>query len=267
MAQISDVGFKISKPGYDANQAAGSNLVFDSNWPSLPIAFETDIDNPITSSVSTATVVHNLNFPAFTWVWAYYDDPSGINNVCRRFIAASDANNVYLSGNTPNRPPFNASRLKIRCFRLDLSKDVDYLLADRSTFNLPYDNSFGIKFVKQGKDINSKDLRDFAIYSRAESPLILAVKTELTISNNNLGTTIGNVIQYKSSLSYPVWVYGFTKSTSEVYTPAAYYSQSYPRTFTDGFLSYVGYISPDIGATLVILRDPMFAPSQTTVQY
>jgi hypothetical protein len=270
-AQNTVVGFKISKPGYDATRTAGNNYVFNSSWPSLPIAFE----KIITGTGSPMTVAHNLKFPPFSMVWSPITAPSGGRTVGIRSIPIVDTTNVYLTSTV------SGQKYIIRCFQLDLSRDIDYNLAPGDTFNMPYDNNFGIKAVKPFKDINSKDLRDFALHSRAQSPLILAVKTEKTIPGANVGTGIGNVVQYTSKLSYPVWVYGFIKlgSTSAAalgvaagaYRPAPYYSQNYPRTFTDGFKSYIGYIStgssPDVGATLVILRDPMFSSTPVTVQY
>jgi hypothetical protein len=279
-AQNTVVGFKISKPGYDARRTAGNNFIFNSSWPSLPIAYEITITNPITSVNSpVATIPHNLKFPPFTMAWAYGPDESGLTgNAGRRIIPVVDANNVYLTASGLSTPPFTATKIKIRCFQLDLSRDMDYVLAPGDTFNMPYDNNFGIKAVKPNKDINSTDLRDFAIHSRAQSPLILAVKTEKTIPNANIGTGIGNVIQYTSKLSYPVWAYGYVKMGSSSaslngvatgsYRPAPFYAQSYPRTFSDGFLTYLGYgFGGDTGATLVILRDPMFAATPVTVQY
>lgn len=259
-AQVSTVGFKISKPGYDARTTQGSNMVFDSSWPSLPIAFETKL-----TSAFPASVTHNLKFPPFSVVWAYGVDPSGIS-AAQRFFFPVDSTKLYFdtSSFTIQQLTFwnIATNIKIRCFQLDISTDIDYILAPGDTFNQVYDKNFGVKVVKQGKDVNSTDLRDFALHSRAQSPLVLAIKTEKTTTN---GTN--NIVQYNSNLKYPTWVYGYIKQSTGKYRPAPYYSQAYPRTFTDGILSYIGYTGTDIGATLVVLRDPMFAPTTTTVQY
>jgi hypothetical protein len=280
-APAATVGFKLSKPGYDANKTAGSNLIFDSSWPSLPIAYETTINKP----AGNLTVNHNLKFPPFSMVWAYGTDPSTKAATVHRYYMPVNSDNLYIR--QTNFDDYaqtfwnGATKLNIKCFNLDLSQDIDYVLAAGDTFNMPYDNNYGIKVVKKNKDITSKDLRDFALHSRAQSPLIQAVKTEATIDPANLATGIGNVIQYTSKYTRPVWVYGFIKVGSSVatgwsipvnsYIPAPYYSQAYPRTFTDGFTSYLGYNvtapNADNGATLVILRDPMFASTQTTVQY
>lgn len=286
VAPVSDVGFKISKPGYNARTAAGQNLIFSSGWPSLPIAYEITIDNPITGSSSFASVPHNLNFPPFTMGWAYGNDPSGINGATTRFYMMADSKNFYMYGGQQNHAPFTATKLKLRAFQLDLSKDVNYQLAPGDTFKTPYDPNYGIKFVKSGKSIDSKDMRDFAVHSRCQSPLILAVKTQDTMAANTIegppGTfTPVNVVQYTTKLKYPAWVYGFIKMGATLagnlggvpvntYLPSAYYSQSYPRTFTDGFTTYLQYntgVNGDNGATLVILRDPMFAATPVTVQF
>lgn len=206
-------------------------------------------------------------------IWYSSTDPSGVGTVGNRIIASSDTTNAYFTST-------NGVSYRVRCFWLDLATDIDYTLAPGDTYNQAYDPNFGIKVVKPQKDINSKDMRDYALHSRCQSPLILAVKTEKTIPAANLATGIGNVIQYTSKLNYPVWVYGFIKLGATLggslglpvntYYSAPYYAQAYPRTFTDGFKAYIGYTSggsADNGATLVILRDPMFSSTPITAQY
>lgn len=269
-AVATDVGFKISKPGFDARRTAGNNLVFSSSWPGLQVLFEKVINNPINGPGLSSTLGHNLKFPPLTFVWAYGPDPSGIANSSRRIagMASVDSNTVYLSDNGLSGIEtdflYSASKLIVRCFQIDLSKDVDYILAPGDTFKYPYDSNFGVKVAKQNKNINSTDLRDFALHSRAQSPLVLAVKTQDTANPANPQT-----VQYTNKFSYPVWVYGYVKSTAGLFKFADLGGQSYPITRTDGFVSSLTYnpSSGDNGATLVILRDPMFSATQTTAQY
>lgn len=264
-APSATVGFKISKPGYDASRTAGSNYVFDSSWPSLAVAYESSLANPV-SGGGTYTVNHGLNFPPLTFAWFYGPDISGIGNTVQRYILSMDGNNAYIDTSTLDafQQSFvsSATWMNVKCFQLDLSKDIDYTLAPGDTFKMPYDPNFGVKIVKPNKSVDSRDLRDFTIHSRAQTPLVLAVKTQATSTNG-----ANNVVQYTSKLSYASWVYGFVKTAAGRYRVAPYYTQSYPKTFTDGFLSYVQYQGTDIGATLVILRDPMFASTQATAQY
>lgn len=281
-AQVSTVGFKVSKPGYDANTASGANMVFNSSWPSLPIVLSVTVTNTITSSTSANIVIpHNLGYPPFAMAWAYGTDPIGgsIPSTGSRFIPMADSTNIYINGRNPPSPLYGntvATKILVLVYAIDLSTDIDYTLAPGATFNLPYDNSYGIKFVKAGKDINSKDMRDFAIHSRCQSPLIQAVKTQATSNTANTST-----VQYTNKTKTPIWFYGFIKAAANglgfnlhvpdnTYCPAPYYSQAYPATFTDGITAYVTYLTGtfgDFGASLVVLRDPMFASNQVTVQY
>lgn len=265
-AQNTDVGVKISKPGYDARKTSGQNVIYNSSWPTLAVAFETTITNPLTSLLTSGTVAHNLTYVPFTMVWAIgTDTKSGLGTPAVRRIpgcADIDRTNVYLKtgGLTGLETDFlyTATQLHIKCFQLDLSVDVDYLLAPGETFKTPYDNSFGIKVVKPRKNINSTDLRDFVIHSRCQGAMVLAVKTQDT--NNPANPTI---TQYTSKLKTPVWVYGYVRSNTGKYRWAALGGQAYPLTASDGYTSSITYIggAGDNGATLVVLRDPMFAPN------
>lgn len=266
-APPSTVGFKLSKPGYNAMTTAANNMIFDSNWPSLPIAFSKTFDSPFTGGgVTTYTLAHNLKFAPLCFIWAYGPDPSGVGNTCWRFLQKVDTTNVYFDTNTLNLPQQAfvnaATKIHVKCFQLDLSYDVDYTLAPGDTFQSPYDPNFGIKVALPFKDTNSRDMRDFALHSRCQSPLIMAVKTQATSSPSNPTT-----VQFTSKYKFPVWVYGFIKNSNGRYQPAPYYAQAYPKTVTDGFVSNITYVGPDVGATLVILRDPMFAPTLRTVTY
>jgi hypothetical protein len=272
-APQSTAGFKISKPGYDANTSSGSNLVFDSSWPSLPIVFEKTITNTITNPISFTTIAvpHNQQkIVPFAMCWLYGPDPNGGTVGTApygvRFIPAVDRTNIYINPDLIGVDIFNATKIRVMAFNLDMATDID----PGDTFELPYDNSYGIKVVKPSKDINSTDMRDFVLHSRCQSPLIQAVKTQATTDSANPTT-----VSYTNKNASPCWVYGFIESgqsyaagvPSGAYIPAPYYNQAYPKTFTDGFKSYLDYDSPDTGASLIILRDPMYAPNKTTVYY
>lgn len=259
-AQETEVGLKISKPGFDANRTAGNNLIFSSSWPSLPIAFETTIPNP---GAGAFTITHNLGFPPLMFLWAYGPDPSGVGNTSVRLQVSHeiDSTKVYLNSVTF---PTGTTYIHVKCFQLDLRKDVDYILAPGDTFSLPYDSSFGIKIVKQFKDIESRDYRDFAIHSRCQSPLILAVKTQATVSPSNPTT-----VQYTVKTGEAVWVYGYILISAGRYRYSPFTGVSPENVGTNGVITNVSWSTGigHIGATLVILRDPLFAPTSSTVQY
>lgn len=273
--QATDVGIKISKPTYDATRTTGQNLVFSSSWPSLPIVFELTI----TSSAQLATftfingtyaIPHGLKYPPLAFYWQ--PGAGNISNTFSRDIASVDSTYVYVASAFGPGTSTPAVPIDIKAFGIDLRVDADYTLAPGDTSRSAYDPNFGIKVVKSGKDINSKDLRDFILHSRAQSPLILAVKTEKTINPANTG-----VIQYSSGLKYQTWVYGFVRqiirgtaptNKSDFFLKAPYYSQAFPKTVTDGITSSITFGGGQAsGATLVVLRDPMFAANQVTAQY
>lgn len=268
-----DVGVKISKPGYDARRSSGQNVLYNSSWPTLSVAFETTITNPVTSPGASGTTNHKLQFPPLTFVWAIGADPSGLTGaVCSRripVVGGVDKNTVYLSSAYASGIErdflFTATKLHIKCFQLDLSKDIDYVLAPGETFKTPYDNNFGIKVAKQNKSVDSKDLRDFSVHSRCQGALVLAVKTQATNDPANPTTA-----QYTSKFTTPVWVAGYTRSTGTgIYHWAQLGGNAYPKIITDGFVTNLLYAggSGDDGVTLVILRDPMFAPNTVLATY
>lgn len=280
LLQNSDVGIKISKPYYDAVRTQPQNLIFSSSWPSLPIAKEIDI--PDATALSTYSVVtggryavpHGLGYPplAFYWQLADISGKAGAGNVWLRAVADADKTNVYISPPQSIQnvagvtPPIN-----IKCFAIDLRQDVDYPTPTGDNLPSAYDPDYGIKVSKPNKSVDSKDLRDFILHSRAQSPLILAVKTEQTSHPSNPAS-----IQYTNKSPYPVWVYGFARQLTSGVSPiinadyfryAPYYQQTFPKTNTDGFVSTITFNPGANGATLVILRDPMFAATRETVQY
>lgn len=256
-APDTEVGLKLSKPGYDANRTAGSNLIFSSSWPSLPIAFQKTIPNP---GGGAFTIDHNLGFPPLIFVWAYGPDPSGVASTAQRIQAFQtvDTTKVYLTSNDFT----TATYVHIKCFQVDLRRDLDYILAPGDRFNFPYDPNFGIKIAKPGKNISSKDYRDFSVHSRCQSPLILAVKTQDTTNAANPKT-----VQYTVKNGVPVWVYGYIRTSLGRYKYSPFTGVAPENTTTNGVVTNITWSGTDTGATLVILRDPQFASQKTTVQY
>jgi hypothetical protein len=181
-----------------------------------------------------------------------------------RNIADVDNNYLYISVSV-------TAPVNIKCFAIDLRQDADYATPVGDTFKSGYDPDFGIKVVKQNKDITSRDLRNFILHSRAQSPLIVAVKTETSVNPAN-----PTVLQYTFKQNYPVWVYGFVRqipaapaprNASDYYTYAPLYSQAFPGTSSDGITSQIFFGPTANGASLVVLRDPLFAPTKDTVVY
>lgn len=269
-----DVGIRISKPFYDATTAADSDLIFSSAWPGLPVAFETIQSTTWSSPApfyqrqldSNISVAHGLNITPFTQAWYTIDG----GTTYRWYPMASSNATSAIIDSLPMEPLTAASgtlTFKIVCYNIDMTRDVDYAYSAASSATKTYDPDYGIRLAKDGESINSTDMRDFILHSRCQSPLILSVKTEETKVYNEVAGTPVNVVQFTTDYGYRAWVFGAIKNSASKYGQAPLYGQAYPRTFTDGYTSYLQYTGTDIGATLVVLRDPMFASSTTAASY
>ena len=249
--QPQDVGVKISIPGTNALTASPTQLIFDSSWPSAAVAF-----SAIHSfAANTAyTIAHNLGFPPFAKVWLL---DTNKNIVINGAVLASnysvDTTNFYL-GSITSFNAGTAAYFYVACYNIDLRQDIDYPDLPTVSAKLGYDNNYGIKISKTNKVVSSTDGRDFILHSRYRSPLIKAVKTESTSVSTG-------VVQYVNKNNQATWNYGFVRNSPAKYSYAPYYAQAYPVTTTDGITTYLPFTAPDIGATLIILRDPFFAPT------
>lgn len=251
-----EYAIRISQPGLDVTKCADYEFVFNSDWPSLQIAFE---DVVSISSGSSATVPHGLGFPPMTMVWKLINGVS----VGRVFdIVTFDATNVYISDSVDSTVTYS-----IKCYNLDISEEADYELIQAPGRNYPYDPSYGIKVSKSGADIESDDLRDFILHSRCQSPALL------TILNQESGVVGGsiNTVTYTNPAGYTPWVLGFTSpigdnSVYQCFAPGG--NQAAPAFFQIGSTSTLWIYDDTNGlGSIVTLRDPLIVPEQIEVTY
>lgn len=243
-------GLKISKPQYNANTAADANLLFSSGWPSLTLP----VERTFTSGETSYT--HSLGFVPFAEIY------TTVGGACVRSFATSS---LPVNSSTIGLPTSSSTTtVHLKLYNIDISTDVDYTHTTKAGAASPvYDPDYGIKYAKDGKDIESTDLRDFILHSRCQSPQVLAVKTQATAASST--------VSYTSPDAYAAWVFGFTRKANGDYYFAPYFSQAYPRTFVTvagSIYTYtVTYAGADTGASLLILRDPFFAPTDIQVTY
>lgn len=249
-------GIRITQAGIDARFAADYQYVFNSDWPSLAIAF----DQVITVKAnSIGKVTHGLGFFPLTMAWF------SINGVSvGRFYGGTsfDKQNVYID----NSYSSTDVTVDIKCYNVDISTSQDYALPKPPNFKTNYDPSIGIKVVKYGKSIISTDLRDFILHSRAQSPAILVIKTQVD------GFVGGgsNSISYVNPANYTPWVLGFIcpfgdNTTYQCYPPGG--NQSSPAFFQLGTKSVIRTAGTTGNGSLVVLRDPLVIPTSTRVIY
>lgn len=173
MNQEADFGMIVSLLGTDVDTASDQQQLWNSGWPLLkqnkePIA----VPDPNAGVDSEASVAHGLDYPPLIWTF------SGVANEPQGYQldpnTEFDATNIHSSY---SYPPTGITRLSY-VYRLDLTKDYTSPIKT-TTFRSPtsFDDDFGIKILKSSaEDIDSKDLRDYAIHSGARSPLVHMVR-------------------------------------------------------------------------------------------
>ncbi len=262
---MGDYGIKISKPFYDAQQSGDADMLFSSAWPSIAVAKEVEIP------AGTTSYAHNLGFPPFPSAWqksyqpltpTYSQEaPNAWTRIGTLYNDLSvDENNVYF--------PSHTDITHIKLYNIDISTQQSYRFVRPSAVRKTYDPNFGIRVAKEGEDINSDDLRDFLIHSRAQSPLVLSVVTSVTDST-------GGYAEFTDPQGYTSWVFGFIRNTTtRRWNMIPYISQAYPSlsitrdsqgraTYSAYYVSFFG----DDASSLVVLRDPMFAATDFEVTY
>ena len=248
---------KVARPGYNANTCPDWALVFNSLWPSLPIAFETTVTSTLGSA--SELVFHNLGFPPLTMVWISYNGISYSRLAPQNIEATSTfilINPEYLAS--------YAFTLVIRCYNIDISQEAKYPLPQSSSIKLVPDLTTGIKIVKGQRNIQSKNLNDFILNSQAQSPAVLAICTE---KGQYFNTSSGQqYITYPLGTSYIPWALGMTNEGTTSQPAYTFYStQDLIYTASNNSLSI--NITEFGAGTLILLRDPLFYPNNVSVVY
>lgn len=237
---MGNYGFKLSKPNYDINSAADRDLIFSSAWPSLQVVYD--------QVATSATVAHGLGFPPLAFKFTSLDNSNPFQG--ERDVISVDSNVAYTT-----------IGVRTIIYNLDISTSKTYAQNRDVSLLQSYSPDFGIKIVKEGKDIDSTDLRDFILHSRTQSPLILRVMTKTD--------AVGVSITYTWSGNSPPWLYGFVASSSGVWQKSPYNSQANPKLIIDGAAKTArqDILAPYVNASIVVLRDPMFAPTSIQATY
>ncbi len=261
-----DYGIKISKAGYGALKANDNDLLFNSSWPSLQIIDVYDYAYPggFPSSF-TSPIEHGLPFVPLAAVFgrASVDlDGAGLIDSISSFEIL-DVNEQYVYPNSAFMG-FDAGEFKVVVFNVNITKDIEYPYTDNPSVFSGYSQDYGIKVAKEDADTSSDDLRDYTLHSRAQSPLLLAVKTQSTIPASNTAPDGSKIMQYTSPLESVTYSFGFVEFTGPPrrYVYAPYQAQAYPVLYSNGIISQLNIVTGSSvtgNASIVVLRSPMFA--------
>lgn len=281
----SNVGIKISNPSYDANTCADYQLLFNSNWPSVGIAYENYQSVPYNGQVSV-TFNHNLGYVPYAMGWFTID---GVNSGdCQGGWTSLQVDSETITvGYEPDfqSPGFGDAygimdsgqpmTFSVKCYNIDLTQSANFTSEiPPQAGNVPYDPNFGLKLAKQGRDINSNDLRDFIIHTRGQAPAVLSVLTQANSVPTQNGPAGTLDIAYTNPAGYTAWIFPYAISTRA--NGSTFYQQigvggqitnqnQGPVCEIDGATFTMNV--PPTGGTMLVLRDPMFAANKIFATY
>lgn len=264
-----DFGLKLSIPGISVENAGDYQYIFNSGWPSIGICYDEtfNLTAPASSGASYA-IPHNLGFWPMAFAYCSFDGIyAGRANIGRGDQLQGVAlkigkNNFYI---TIDGADTTVVTVNIKAYNIDLTVNQSYRLITPPAISYPYNPDFGLKATKDGKSVDSKDLRDYAIHSRAQSPAILSVTTEKDAVQTPTGFT---QLSYENPGGYIAWIYGFLGSGDG--DGKTYQSAGFAVQAADG----IKYVNTTFNlqffqgaASLVVLRDPLFASNNVSVKY
>lgn len=309
-------GIKVALPGYDAQNAPDYDLSFSSNWPMLQVVktFRYTVTSADTTTVDPAffggstaavTFTHNLGYYAFADVWMYAED-TNFGGVVAQRINSLYGYNLYFGKNTIKvitalgaPTPYDiiipvGATLDVKIYSFDFTQPFSYSAILPPTSASAYDPHVGIKIARPGRDIKSRDLRDFIIHSKGCAPQILTVQTpkNATVTTSTSGSTTTETVTYQIPSGIPAridflystdaksWESGtgqssWNEAVVETSTTLAYYASVYQEhpiqavgdvayTMTNtGLFTSDGLYSP-VPFSVIVRRDPLLY-SQATV--
>ena len=171
---MGDFGIKVSQPGKDAQDSGDKDLLFSSSWPNLKVLFNGRITATtreiVDPGVSSGVVLkHNLGYVPF-FIPYIPNDTTGFS-IFRQFLSV-DKKNIYISAGSGSAAQLSFD-VALMVFELDIEKNLKAPNIDTGTSSTSRGNGdIGIRMSKSGKDISSKDLRDYIIHSRTRSPMV-----------------------------------------------------------------------------------------------
>lgn len=272
-APQTNFGIKIARSGYNALTAPDYGLLFNSSWPSLAIAFETSLT--VAQAKSSGGINHNLNFVPLTMVYISYNGQY-LGRLTGSDVEITTTSILFIiSSGTLN----SDALLTIRCYNVDIATEAAYPNPQPAFQNATagYDPNFGFKVAKPNKNIESRNLNDYIIHTKGQSPAILNVATEngsyqMTSSDSSLwpfGSVPSNgweLIVYPLQTSYIPWFVSYLNLGTDTYAESAAQAVYYDPTYeTNGAL--IINITTTGSGTLVVMRDPLFYPTPVEASY
>ncbi len=195
---------KLAQRFFDVRTAADKDLVFSSEFPLLK--------EEATGIIDTSTLGPDFDYyPIYNHGLGYHPffifitEDAGIS-----FRGAVDSNYVYMS-------PSAGLRYRWIVYRLPLYRSFESPVSNNLSVQNDNDSNLKFKFAKNGKNINSTDLRDFTIHSDTMSPIVHAVNFKEPSTSDFFSTSIGDLWRHivEVNLPYEPLVFAFGEYTHE----------------------------------------------------
>lgn len=258
MASKNDFGIKLSQPAIEISQAGDKDLLFSSSFPLLKEE-KSGVYNAPPSSVGNAAELvyeHKLNYYPFFLVF----DSAGEMVLGPNWSVS--ANGLFA------RRALEEGRYFWVVYRLDIFKAFDAGQVDVGTAPVGgYSPDFGLKISKEGKDVDSDDLRDFTLHSRGRSPLLSLVDVK---QRNSAADDAPHTVSH--GLPYNPICFGFVQNDvtqgGRAYNMESggqgvpLLSREANGDITIDTLFTVGSLS-----SIIIFKDPFLAPKLVGVAY
>lgn len=254
---------KLAQPGYDVKTAGDENLIYSSQWPLLKIYRQDSFTIPnIRTTITVAA--HDLAYPPVYWFFANTNIVSWDNltisqdNRSEFFgpigdgtLSISSTNLIYTANNFPSAA--GSAKLYYYIFALDLTKQYNAPIIRIGDVRAGGRTSHVFKVAKAGKSVDSKNLDDYIIHSRARSPLIHSVNPGV-VSEDVGGNSKAFTVYH--NLGYVPMFFAYTKNTDGSYTLLPTGSGGSTILKSDEFIVRFQEAVSGRNLTIVVLKDP-----------
>lgn len=179
---MGDFGAKVTRLRADVTGASDDQLLFNSGWPTLKIAFQGLVT--ISGTTSSTVVTHNLGYPPAFFIYRVTGNTSKF-----------DSYGTVYNGSAGGAVAVNSTEMKFFSYGVgtgnvsfyyyifaqplnqNFTADTISATTDVSAPLGVYSDDYGIKVTKDGYSTDSTDLRHYAIHSGTISPNVHIAKT------------------------------------------------------------------------------------------
>lgn len=191
---MGDFGAKVSSPGYDVKSVADYLLQFSSSFPHIKIN---------STGNFSGTVTHGLGYAPFHFI-------ATTNGAVDQHVGI---NENYGVSTTQLVRTFGSGTPRYYIFRLSLTDNYTAPIVTGGTTVATDNDDFGLKVSKEGKNINSTDMRDYSTHSSTKTILLHKVN-EGAMSNTGSGLGWERIVAH--GLGYTPIAFAFIQPSTNI---------------------------------------------------